>query len=262
LGIRRSFHGVSHTYGLCGLLLAFGCGFLSPPAVQAGYLDLSWDAPTTNVDGTPLTDLSEYRIYVGTSSPPPCPGPIFLTTASPTPSPSLGDVLSYHLAGLTDNSTYFVQVTAVDTGGIESACSNEASGIAHADGTGAAASGSSSDGGGGGGCLIATAAYGSPMAPEVQLLREFRNRHLLSHAPGRRLVVMYNALSPSVARVIAQSNALRSLVRIVLRPVLWWVHLFFWSPVLALGVLLGTPVAILPSARRFASRYRPATIPR
>lgn len=257
MGIRGSSHGLSQTYGLRGLHVALWCVLLYAPAVQAGYLDLTWDAPTTYTDGTllnPTTDLSGYRVYFGSSSTgavvPPCN----------TSSIAIGNLTTYRLPGLGDGSTVFVQVTAVATNGAESACSNEDRGIAHADGTSGGATGSSSEGGGGSNCFIATAAYGSPVAREVQLLREFRNRYLLSHAPGRRLVVIYNTLSPSVARAIAQSDALRGLVRIVLRPVLWWVNLFFWSPALALGVLLGTPVAISSFIRRFASRYNSAEI--
>jgi len=232
-------------------------------------LNLAWDAPTTNVDGTPLTDLAEYRIYAGTSSPPPCPGSAFLTLSSTTPTPSPGDVIAYQLTGLTENITYFVQVTAVDTGGNESDCSNEASGTANpGSGGGSGSSGSvgnvasSGEGGGGGGCFIATAAYGSPMAREVQILREFRNRYLLSHTPGRQLVGVYNSLSPPLARAIAQSDALRSLVRTALHPVLWWVYLFLWSPVLAGGVLLGMPITTSCLILRVTRRYRPVTTPR
>ena len=42
----------------------------------AGVLDASWTAPTTNVDGTPLTDLGTYRVYYSTSATS-CPGSIF-----------------------------------------------------------------------------------------------------------------------------------------------------------------------------------------
>jgi hypothetical protein len=32
----------------------------------SGQATLSWDPPTTNVDGTPLTDLAGYKVYYGT----------------------------------------------------------------------------------------------------------------------------------------------------------------------------------------------------
>ncbi len=34
----------------------------------AGTITLAWDAPTTNTDGTPLTDLAGYKIYYGPTS--------------------------------------------------------------------------------------------------------------------------------------------------------------------------------------------------
>ncbi len=42
--------------------------FLNASILSAGDATLSWDPPTTNADGTPLTDLAGYRIYYGTSS--------------------------------------------------------------------------------------------------------------------------------------------------------------------------------------------------
>ncbi len=95
-------------------------------------MGLAWDAPTTNSDGTQLTDLSHYRVYVGTSSSS-CPGPTFKQVPSPVPSPAVGDVVTTQVTGLTTGTTYVTQVTAVDTGGNESVCSNQATGQAKAD---------------------------------------------------------------------------------------------------------------------------------
>ncbi|MFQ5947213.1 MAG: CFI-box-CTERM domain-containing protein, partial [Anaerolineae bacterium] len=88
-------------------------------------------------------------------------------------------------------------------------------------------------------CFIATAAYGSPLAPQVQLLREFRDRYLLSHAPGRTLVALYYTLSPPLAELIARSEVLRAIARAGLAPIVAWAGLTLWSPSLGLGVLLG-----------------------
>jgi hypothetical protein len=59
------------------------------------------------------------------------------------------------------------------------------------------------------GCLIATAACGDPLAPEVIALSVFRDEVLQQGRPGRAFVRCYYAVSPSVAAVIAQSGALR-----------------------------------------------------
>ncbi len=77
-----------------------------------------------------------------------------------------------------------------------------------------------SSGGGGGGCFIATAAYGSYLHPQVQILREFRDTRLLTTAPGRAFVALYYRLSPPVAGFIAQHAALRLLARLLLTPII------------------------------------------
>src|SRR5215831_3937558 len=92
---------------------------------EAGSVSISWSPPTTNDDGTPLTDLAGYRIYLGTS-PPACGGTPFRTITS-------AQAASTIVTGLTAGTIYFARVTAVDSAGDESACSGTASGAAHAD---------------------------------------------------------------------------------------------------------------------------------
>lgn len=93
-----------------------------------------------------------------------------------------------------------------------------------------------SGGGGGGGCFIATAAYGSPLAKDVQMLRQFRDRYLASNSLGRRFVVLYYTVSPPLARVIAEHEGLRTATRGALLPIVWWADMALASPVLAVGI--------------------------
>jgi hypothetical protein len=67
-------------------------------------------------------------------------------------------------------------------------------------------------------CFVATAAYGSPMAGDVGLLRRVRDRYLLTNDLGRRLVSAYYAVGPSLADVIRDHDDLRALVRAALAP--------------------------------------------
>lgn len=62
-------------------------------------------------------------------------------------------------------------------------------------------------------CFIATAAYGDADAPEVEALRRFRDRRLLTNRPGAAFVRLYYRLSPPFARLIARKPRLRAAVR-------------------------------------------------
>jgi hypothetical protein len=64
-----------------------------------------------------------------------------------------------------------------------------------------------------GGCFIATAAYGTPTAKQIDVLREFRDIVLLESIPGSLFVSLYYQFSPPVADVIAGNELLRTLVR-------------------------------------------------
>jgi len=73
--------------------------------------------------------------------------------------------------------------------------------------------------GGGGGCFIATAAYGTVLDPHVQDLRDFRDAYLLTNAPGRLFIDVYERTSPPLAAVIERHAALRFVARVLLAPV-------------------------------------------
>lgn len=73
-------------------------------------------------------------------------------------------------------------------------------------------------GGGGGGCFIATAAYGSPMADEVESLRRFRDDYLLTNPLGRAFVRAYYEYGPFAADAIRDNELARAIARTALRP--------------------------------------------
>lgn len=74
-------------------------------------------------------------------------------------------------------------------------------------------------GGGSGGCFIATAAFGSAMHPHVEALRSWRDRVLLTNLAGRAFVDFYYRYSPPLADYIAERPTLRSVVRVLLWPI-------------------------------------------
>ena len=66
----------------------------------------------------------------------------------------------------------------------------------------------------GGGCFIATAAYGTDTANEIDILREFRDAVLLPNSLGAKLVSLYYETSPPMADFISQHEVLRTAVRV------------------------------------------------
>lgn len=139
---------------------------------------------------------------------------------------------------------------------------------ADAAGAGAAAAG-------GGGCLIATAAYGTELAPQVQLLREARDGALAQTAAGSAFLGAFNAayyaFSPAAADAVRDHPAAADAVRAAAAPLLsilsvvslsdgqseWQVvALALLAAGLALGAYVAAPVAAAALAVRHARRGR------
>lgn len=68
-------------------------------------------------------------------------------------------------------------------------------------------------------CFVATAAYGSAFAPEVDALRTFRDEVLAASRGGRLAVRIYYRVSPPIAAYVARSAPARRIVRAALGPV-------------------------------------------
>ncbi len=98
---------------IVGILGFFFLCFIYFNNVYAGRATLSWEPPTTNADGTPLTDLAGYKIYYGTSA------------NNYSQNIDVGNVTTYTIDNLTEGLTYYFVATAYDTSGNESEYSNE-----------------------------------------------------------------------------------------------------------------------------------------
>ena len=81
-------------------------------------------------------------------------------------------------------------------------------------------------------CFVATAAYGTDTAKEIDILREFRDAVLLPNALGAMLVSFYYETSPPIANFISQHEVLRTTVKVAfvdpIVKILNWSH-DLWS---------------------------------
>lgn len=71
-------------------------------------------------------------------------------------------------------------------------------------------------------CYVATAAHGDFNAPEVVVLRAYRDARLMTNPLGRAFTRAYYATGPFGAALITRFPALRPPARRVLAPLVWW----------------------------------------
>ena len=76
----------------------------------------------------------------------------------------------------------------------------------------------------GGGCLIATAAYGTELAPQVQFLREIRDNQLMNTQSGAAFMTGFNQLyysfSPTIADMERENPLFQEAVRVFITPMI------------------------------------------
>jgi hypothetical protein len=193
----------------CAAILLVMAGLLLPVFAGVAFsatVTVAWDP-------NPEPTVAGYSMYYGTSS------------GRYTNSVDVGSSTRCTISALMEGVTYYLAVTAYDGSGNQSGYSDEIvytvpSGTDPAPSPGSSAA---SGGGGGGGCFIATAAFGSPMAPEVALLRAFRDSCLLTNSPGRLFVEVYYWISPPIADFISRDENLRQITRIILWPLVYGV---------------------------------------
>ena len=113
------------------------------------------------------------------------------------------------------------------------------------------------------GCFIATAAYGTPMAQEIQVLRAFRDEYLLTNPIGKATVEVYYRISPPIADVIAEHPSLKPTVRAVLGPAVLMstvvVNTTAAEKMAVIGLLVLVSAAVAARAMRGRSRRREQT---
>lgn len=83
--------------------------------------ELFWDAPTTNTDGTPLTDLAGFRVYCRT------PTTNYVDPGFQIADPAARSVLIAKIVDVTKNAVYYCVATPYDTEGYEGQYSKEVS---------------------------------------------------------------------------------------------------------------------------------------
>jgi len=100
-----------------------------------------------------------------------------------------------------------------------------------------------------GGCLIATAAFGSEMAPQVQLLREIRDNTVLQTESGSAFMAGFNqfyySFSPAVADYERENPAFKEAVKITLTPLLTSLALLQYADIDSESEMLGYGIGVM-----------------
>ena len=101
----------------------------------------------------------------------------------------------------------------------------------------------------GGGCLIATAAFGSEMAPQVQFLREIRDNTILQTESGTSFMAGFNqfyySFSPAIADYERENPAFKEVVKLTLAPLLTSLTLLQYTDIDSESEMLGYGIGII-----------------
>lgn len=101
----------------------------------------------------------------------------------------------------------------------------------------------------GGGCLIATAAFGSELAPQVQLLREIRDNVVFGTVGGTAFMTafndMYYLFSPTIADWERQNSVFKEAVKITITPMLYTLSILNYVDIDSEYELLGYGIGII-----------------
>ena len=101
----------------------------------------------------------------------------------------------------------------------------------------------------GGGCLIATATFGSEMAPQVQLLREIRDNTVLQTESGTSFMTGFNqfyySFSPAIADYERENPVFKEAVKLTLTPLLTSLTLLQYADIDSEYEMLGYGIGII-----------------
>ena len=101
----------------------------------------------------------------------------------------------------------------------------------------------------GGGCLIATAAFGSELSPQVQLLREIRDDSVLSTQSGTSFMMGFNqfyySFSPTIADWERQNPVFKEAVKLTITPLLTSLSILEYVDVDSESAILGYGIGII-----------------
>ena len=100
-----------------------------------------------------------------------------------------------------------------------------------------------------GGCLIATAAFGSELAPQVQFLREIRDNIVLQTQSGTTFMAGFNqfyySFSPAIANYERENSAFKETVKVTLTPLLTSLTLLQYVDIDSESEMLGYGIGII-----------------
>jgi hypothetical protein len=101
----------------------------------------------------------------------------------------------------------------------------------------------------GGGCLIATAAFGSELAPQVQFLREIRDNTVLQTESGTSFMTGFNqfyySFSPAIADYERENPAFKEAVKLTLTPLLTSLTLLQYADIDSESEMLGYGIGVI-----------------